>query len=323
MSAKKILVTLQPNLKDIIHDHTVEAFGKVGYEVKAIYSADPVDEETICREIADCSGYIVGLEKVTPKVMDAAPLLKGVSKYGVGTDNIDIPAAEERGIEISNCPGSNSNAVAEATLGLLLNIARNVQNLCNELRDKTFKVYVGNEIAGKTVGILGFGNIGRKVAEYLKPFNTKTLVYDVFQDQAAADKLGATYASLEEIFKEADYVSVHLPLTAETNHIVGTELLNMAKPGLFLVNIARGGVVDENDLYEAVQSGQVARAAVDVFEFEPPTASKMLTDDRFLVTPHIGAGTIEASFNMANMSIDNLISIIEGNGNPFPVRSRK
>ncbi len=323
MSVHTILVTLQPNLKDIIHDYMVETFAKVGYEVKAIYSEDPVDEDTICREIANCSGYIVGLEKVTHRIFDSAPLLKCVTKFGVGTDNIDISAAEERGVEIANCPGSNSNAVAEATLGLLLNISRNVQNLCNELRNKTFKVYVGTELAKKTVGILGFGNIGRKVAEYLQPFQTNTLVYDVFQDQASADWLGVRYASLEEIFTQADYVSVHLPLTEETNHIVDTRLLNIAKDGLFLVNIARGGVVDENDLYQAVQEGKVARAAVDVFEFEPPTASRMLDDDRFLVTPHIGAGTLEASFNMTNMSIDNIVSVIEGKGNPFPVRLKK
>jgi len=323
MDEKKILVTLQPNLKDIIHEHMVATLGKAGYTVKAIYSAEPVDEDTICREIADCSGYIVGLEKVTARVLDAAPLLKCVTKFGVGTDNIDIPAAEQRGVEVANCPGSNSNAVAEATIALVLNIARNVQNLCNDLRDKTFSVYVGNELAGKTVGILGFGNIGRKVAEYLKPFNTDTLAFDVYQDQAAADRLGVRYATLEEIFTQADYVTVHLPLTDETNHIVSSRLLNMAKTGLFLVNIARGGVVDENDLYQAVQDGRIARAAVDVFEFEPPTASKMLTDDRFLVTPHIGAGTIEASFNMTNMSMDNLISVIEGKGNPFPVRSHR
>ena len=230
MDENKILVTLQPNLKDIIHEHMVATLGKAGYTVKAIYSAEPVDEDTICREIADCSGYyIVGLEKVTARVLDAAPLLKCVTKFGVGTDNIDIPAAEQRGVEVANCPGSNSNAVAEATIALVLNIARNVQNLCNDLRDKTFSVYVGNELAGKTVGILGFGNIGRKVAEYLKPFNTDTLAFDVYQDQAAADRLGVRYATLEEIFTQADYVTVHLPLTDETNHIVSSRLLNMAK----------------------------------------------------------------------------------------------
>ncbi len=319
MADKKVLLTLQNNLEGIVHEHMVKVFADAGYEMKSIYSDDPVPEDILCREIADCWGYIVGLEKVSERVLAAAPNLKIVSKFGVGTDNIDIPAAKARGIEVSNCPGSNKNAVAEATLGLLLNIARNIQNLCDDMRNKKYSVYVGNELAGKKVGILGFGNIGRQVARYLQPFNNEILVYDLFKDEKAAD-LGARYASLEEIFSTCDYISVHLPLTEETYHLVDTRLLSMAKPGLFLVNIARGGVVDENDLYQAVKGGYVARAAVDVFEFEPPTASRMLNDDRFLVTPHIGAGTFEASFNMANMSMNNLISVIGGKDNPCPVR---
>jgi D-3-phosphoglycerate dehydrogenase / 2-oxoglutarate reductase len=323
MSKKKILVTLQPSLKELVHHHMERTLAEAGYEMKTRYSWDPLEEAEIKEAAGDVHGFIVGLEKVSPAVMDAAPNLKVVSKYGVGTDNIDIPAAMERGISVSNCPGSNSNAVAEVTVGLMLNLARNVQNLCNDLRNKQFGVYVGSELAGKTVGILGFGNIGRKVASYLKPFGTRTLAYDLYQDRKAAEELGLQFASLEEIFAQADFISVHLPLTKETNHLVDMKLLSTVKPGLFLVNIARGGVVAEEALFQAVQEGLVARAAVDVFEFEPPTGSKLLEDDRFIVTPHIGAGTLEATFNMANMSMENVISVIEGKGNPHPVGGSK
>ncbi len=314
---------MQPSIEELVHDHMDRTLSEAGYEMKPIYSWEPLDESEVIKAVDDVAGFIVGLEKVSPAVMDAAPQLKAISKFGVGTDNIDIPAAIERGISVSNCPGSNSNAVAEVTMGLMLNLARNVQNLCNDLRNKKFGVYVGSELAGKTVGILGFGNIGKKVASYLKPFGTKTLAYDLFQDKAAAASLGVEFASLEEIFAQSDFISVHLPLTAETNHLVDKKLLSTAKKGLFLVNIARGGVVAEEDLYQAVCDGIVARAAVDVFEFEPPTASKLLNDDRFIVTPHIGAGTLEATFNMANMSMDNVISVIEGRGNLHPVGGSK
>ena len=320
MAKKKILVTLQPSLQELVHDHMEQTLANAGYEMKALYSWEPLEEEIVIDAIRDAWGFIVGLEQASPAVMDAAENLKVVTKFGVGTDNIDIPEAMKRGISVCNCPGSNSNAVAEVTLGLMLNLARNVQNLSNDLHNKKFAVYVGSELAGKTVGIIGFGNIGRRVAGYLKPFQTNTLVYDLFEDQAAASELGVRYTNLEEIFSTADFISVHLPLTAETKHLIDKRLLNMAKPGLFLVNIARGGVVSEEDLYQAVCDGIVTRAAVDVFEFEPPTASKMLGDNRFIVTPHIGAGTKEATFNMADMAMENVMSVIEGRGNPHPVR---
>ena len=251
--------------------------------------------------------------------MSAAKNLKAISKYGVGTDNIDLQAAKNRNIAVSNCPGSNSNAVAELVIGLMITMARNTQTLCNNLRNKRWTVEVGFELSGKKVGILGFGNIGKRVARYLQPFGVEIMVYDVFQDHQAAEEYNARYTTVEEIAATSDFITLHLPMIEETRHLLDRNLIATMKPGVFIVNAARGGIIDETALYDAVKNGTVAGAAVDVFEFEPPTASKLLENERIIVLPHIGASTRQASINMISMAIDNVAAILQGKENPNPV----
>lgn len=317
---REILVTMAANLKDILHQHLVERITSAGYKLNAVYSDTPLDDRRLKDNIKNAAGFIVSLEKVNDDLLKYAENLKVVSKYGVGTDNIDIPAAEKHGVDVANCPGSNSNAVAELVVGLMITMSRNTQNLCDKLRQGEWSTEVGLEIAGKRVGILGFGNIGRKVAQYLKPFTQDILVYDVYIDRDAECGYGVRYASVDEIIETADYITLHLPLLPETKHLINRKSFEKMKKGVFLINAARGGIVNENDLFDAVLDGTVAAAGVDAFEFEPPTASKMLTDERFIVLPHIGAATVEASFNMINMAIDNVLSVLDGKGNPHPVR---
>lgn len=320
MPNKEILLTVQPTIRDVVHERLEHRLSEAGYAFRAIYSEEPLSEPELKKAIAGAAGYIVSLEAVTAEVMRAAADLKAVSKFGVGTDNIDLVAAESMGIEISNCPGSNANAVAELTIGLMISVARNVHHRCTEMRKGNWIVEVGSEISEKRIGVVGFGNIGKRVAKYLTAFNADIMAYDMYRDENAADALGVRYAALEEIFASCDVVTVHLPLTDRTYHLVDAPLLESMKHGAFVINLARGGVVDENALFEAVRNGPVGRAAVDVFETEPPTRSKLLKDDRFVVTPHIGASTTEATINMAEMSVDNVLSVIETGRNPNPVR---
>jgi D-3-phosphoglycerate dehydrogenase len=317
---QEILVTMATNLQEILHEHMEKRISSAGYKLNAIYSDTPLEDSRLRENIKNAAGFIVSLEKVNDDLLKAAAQLKVVSKYGVGTDNIDIPAAEKNGVEVANCPGSNSNAVAELVIGLMISMSRNTQNLCDRLRDGRWSTEVGFEIAGKRVGILGFGNIGRKVAKYLKPFTQDILVYDVFVDRKAEAEYGVRYTSVDEIVETSDYITLHLPLLPETRHLINKDKLARMKKGVYLINAARGGVVDEDALFDAVTSGRVAGAGVDAFEFEPPTASRMLEDERFIVLPHIGAATVEASFNMVNMAIDNVVSVLDGKGNPHPVR---
>jgi D-3-phosphoglycerate dehydrogenase len=319
MTEKQILVTLATNTKEALHDYMQERMDSQGYRLKAVYNDEPLTKEELKEALQDVDGYIVALETVDAEILDAAAGLKAISKYGVGVDNIDLAAARAKGVEVSNCPGSNSNAVAELTIGLMISMARNIQTLCNNLRDKRWTVEVGLEVSGKKVGILGFGNVGRRVAHYLKAFGAEVLVYDLFKDPKAAAEYDVRYTSVEEIARTSDFITVHLPMLDDTRHLINAEMFSIMKTGVFLVNAARGGVVDENALYNAVIEGKVAGAAVDVFEFEPPTASKLLTDERFIVLPHIGAATKQASLNMMSMAMDNVIAVLEGRANPHPV----
>ncbi len=319
MSGKQILLTMPPDIKKVVHNYMDEYLSSRGYTFKAVYSDNPLSAEELKKELTEIDGYIVGHEEVTGDVLDAAGGLKIVTKFGVGTDNIHIKEARERGIEVANCPGSNSNAVAELVVGLMLTTARNTQKLCEDLRRGHWAIEVGFELTGKKVGILGFGNIGRRVAEMLQPFTKDILVYDAFEDKAAEEKYGVTYTTLGEIAASCDFITVHLPLIPPTKNIINKEFFKKMKDGVFLVNAARGGIVNEDDLYDAVCEGKVARAALDVFEVEPTTNTRLVTDQRFVVLPHIGAGSMEATFNMAKMAMDNVIEVLEGRKNPNSV----
>ena len=290
---------MPPDIKKVVHNFMNDYLRERGYSFRAVYNDDPLSAEELKKELAVAAGYIVGHEEVTGEVLDGAGNLKIVSKFGVGTDNIRINEARERNIEVANCPGSNSNAVAELVLGLMISCARNTQKLCEEMRQGHWAIEVGFELSGKKVGILGFGNIGRRVAELLKPFTGDILVYDAFEYAAAAEKYGVRYTNLEEIVESCDFITVHLPLIPPTRNIINKQLFKRMKPGMFLINAARGGIVNEDDLYDAVCEGIVCRAALDVFAVEPDTSSKLVKDSRFIVLPHIGAGSVEATFNMA------------------------
>jgi len=319
MSKEEILVVMPKDLQMFVSPYLDKRAADTGYVFNAIFNDEPLAEKPLSDAISTASAYIVHIERVTEKVLAAAKNLKVVSKLGVGIDNIDCESAKKRGIEVANCPGSNSNAVAELALGLMVSMARNTQKLCNDLRDGTWSATLGSEIRGKCIGLLGLGNVSKQLVKYLKPFDTEILVYDIYKDEAFAAEYGVTYSTLDEIAKSSDFISLHLPLLPATRHIVDKAFLKKTKKGVFILNLARGGIADEQALYEAVQSGQVAQVATDVFEKEPPFGSPILEDERFIVLPHIGAATQEAIINMLEMSIQNIQSVLTGKGNPHPV----
>ncbi len=319
MAGEEIVLTLHKGAEPIVREYCESELRMAGYRVNAVFREEPLGVSDLQAALKSAAGYIVGLEKVDAEIMAAAPALKAISKFGVGTDNIDVAEAHARGIAVSNCPGSNSNAVAELAVGLMVALARNTHVLCDDLRSRKWSMDVGSELAGKCVSILGFGNVGRRLASYLRPFGATVLVYDSFRDEEAERAYGVRFVSLDEAAARADFISVHLPLLPETRHLLGDGFFGKTKRGVFVLNLARGGIVDERALLDAVRDGRVLRAATDVFEAEPPFSSALLEDDRIIVLPHIGAATKESTLNMLKMAIENVRSVLEGKGNPHPV----
>ena len=314
-----VLITIPSSVKPIVETLISTRLKGRGIDFRILSSEEPLPYEKVREAISSASGYIVGLEKVNQQLIAAAPRLKVISKFGVGTDNIDIRAAVDAGVSVGNCPGANSNAVAELAIGLIISLARQVPEMYRQLREHHWNTYLGFELRNKTLAILGFGNIGYRVAQLLTPFGCSILAYDSFPNHAAAAKVGAQFVELDEALSESDIISVHLPLTDETQHIINAKRLSLVKRGAIFVNLARGGVVDEDALYNAVRQGIIRSAAIDVFSQEPPFSSPLLTDPRVMVTPHIGASTIEATINMANMALDNVVAGIEGKKVPNPL----
>ena len=266
--------------------------------------------------VADCDGLVVRSEtKVTAEVMDAARNLRVIGRAGVGVDNIDVPAATARGIVVMNAPDGNTITTAEHTLALLVALARNVAQANTSVKASKWerKRFIGAELQGKTLGIVGLGRIGRAVASRARAFGMKIVAHDPFIAAEQARELEIESASLDEVFSRADFLTVHTPLTNETRGIVGREAFSRMKTGARVINCARGGLIDEAALYEAIISGRIAGAALDVFEQEPPPPDHPLLGlDQVIVTPHLGASTTEAqegvAFTVAEQMRDYLLS---------------
>jgi D-3-phosphoglycerate dehydrogenase len=262
------------------------------------------------------SGLVVRSEtKVTAELLANVPDLRVVGRAGVGVDNIDVPAATARGVVVMNAPDGNTITTAEHTLALLIALARRVPQANSSLKEGKWerKRFIGVELQGKTLGIVGLGRIGRVVATRARAFGMNIVAFDPFIASEQARDLEIEVASLGEVFARADFLTVHTPLTAETRGIIGAEAFAQMKKGVRIINCARGGLVEEASLYEAIKSGIVAGAALDVFEKEPPPSDNpLLSLEEVIVTPHLGASTAEAqegvAFTVAEQMRDYLLT---------------
>jgi D-3-phosphoglycerate dehydrogenase / 2-oxoglutarate reductase len=268
------------------------------------------------KELEDREGLVVRSEtKVTADLMSSAPNLRVIGRAGVGVDNIDVPAATARGIVVMNAPDGNTITTAEHTIALLIALARRVPQANSSLKGGNWerKRFIGVELQGKTLGIVGLGRIGRVVASRARAFGMNIVAYDPFIAPEQARDLEIEVAPLEEVFARADFLTVHTPLTAETRGIIGRDAFARMKKGVRIINCARGGLVEEAALFEAIQSGIVAGAALDVFEKEPPAPDNpLLSLDEVIATPHLGASTAEAqegvAFTVAEQMRDYLLT---------------
>lgn len=238
---------------------------------------------------------------VTRAVVENAPNLKIIGRAGVGVDNIDLSAATENGVIVVNAPDGNTNSAAEHTIAMLMSLARKIPQAFGSLQNNEWdrKSYIGVEVKNKTLGVVGLGRIGSEVALRAKGQRMKVLAYDPFLTEEKAHKLGITKGSLEEVLAAGDFISIHTPLLKETQNLIDADAFKLMKDGVQLINCARGGIVNENALYDAIVSGKVAGAALDVFEEEPFTGHKLLTLPQVIATPHLAASTIEAQESVA------------------------
>ena len=296
MSAQNVKIFVA----DDVNEGGLEPLRAAGFMVEKKTRLAPDD---LREAVRDCDGLVVRSEtKVTADLMDAAGRLRAIGRAGVGVDNIDVGAATARGIVVMNAPDGNTITTAEHTIALLVALARRVPQGNASLKAGRWerKRFVGVELQGKTLGIIGLGRIGRVVASRARAFGMHIIAYDPFVAPEQARDLELEIAPLDDLFSRADFLTVHTPLTAETRGIVGARAFARMKPGMRIINCARGGLVDERALYEAIKAGTVAGAALDVFEEEPPPPDHpLLALDEVIVTPHLGASTREAQEGVA------------------------
>jgi D-3-phosphoglycerate dehydrogenase len=262
-----------------------------------------LEGDALAAEIKDADGVIVrSATKITAELMDAAEKLRVIGRAGVGVDNIDVKAATQRGIVVMNAPDGNTITTAEHTIALLVSMARNVPQAHAKLQSGVWdkKSFVGVELNGKTLGVIGLGRIGRHVATIAKGFGMNILAFDPFVSTEQAKEFGFELGTLDDVFAKADFLTIHTPVTDETRNIIGRAAFAKMKKGARLVNCARGGLVDETALLEAIENGTIAAAALDVFASEPlPADSPLLGNDKIITTPHLGASTTEAQQGVA------------------------
>ncbi|HVO77450.1 MAG TPA: phosphoglycerate dehydrogenase, partial [Methanomassiliicoccales archaeon] len=280
-----------------------DELSKEGLEVLTRGSGIQVDvkpgipHDDLIKIIPEYEGLIIRSgTKVTKDVIQAGTKLKVVGRAGVGVDNVDVEAATRRGILVMNTPMGNIVSAAEHTMAMMLTLARRIVWADASVKSGKWErsKFTGTELNGKTLGIVGVGRVGGEVAKRAKSFQMKMVGYDPFLPPEVAVKLGVRLLPLDKVIEEADIITIHAPLTASTRHIIGKPQFDLMKPSVMLINCARGGIVDEAALYEALKSKRIAGAALDVYENEPPKGSKLLELENIVLTPHLGASTKEA-----------------------------
>ncbi|UOQ44779.1 phosphoglycerate dehydrogenase [Halobacillus salinarum] len=290
-------------------------------DVEAVMNPSMSYEELL-KEVSSAHAILVRSQtQVTREVIEHAKELKVIGRAGVGVDNIDLDAATENGVVVVNAPDGNTISTAEHTMAMLMSLARNIPQAYHQLQNKRWerKKFVGVELKNKTLGIVGFGRIGKEVAQRAKGHRMNVVAFDPFLTKEKADKSGVSHGSLQEVLQQADFLTVHTPLIEETKHLIDREAIQLMKPGARILNCARGGIIEEDALYEAIKSGKIAGAALDVFEEEPATEHKLLTLPEVIATPHLGASTIEAQENVATDVSYDVMELLRGGTVKHPV----
>lgn len=304
MSDFKVLISdkMSANCVAALRKHAIEVEYKPG-----LAAAD------LLEEIASYDGLIVrSATKVTSKIIDRAEKLKVIGRAGSGVDNIDVPKASEKGIAVLNSRGGNTISAAEHTFAMMISLARNIPAAHISMRDGKWErsAFTGVELFGKKLGIIGLGQIGKEVAKRAQVFGMKIFSYDPFLADSDFTSLDITQASVEDILRQCDFMTLHLPINAETRNLISDKAFDICNPQLRMINVARGGIIDEVALVRAIKGKKIAGAAIDVFAEEPPGDTPLSHFANVITTPHLGASTIDAQERIAVEIADNVVSYL-------------
>ena len=257
--------------------------------------------------LTDADAALIGRDPINTELIRSLPKLRMISKYGVGLDNLDPEALSRARIELRVTSGTNRRSVAELTLGFMIGLCHNMSSGSEELKSGSWRREGGQELTGKSIGIIGCGNVGQELVRLLQPFQCKIWVRDIADRSGFCREIGAVETGFDEIIEEADIITLHVPLTENTENLIDKSVLAKMKPSAFLVNTSRGRVVHQGDLHQALVSGEIAGAGLDVFWEEPPVETEFLQLPNLMVTPHIGGNAREAVEEMGRAAIQNLV----------------
>lgn len=293
-----------------IHQTIVSQLESIGAEVTCLMYDQASNKQNIIDAIHDASVYITAVAPADQEVIDAAPQLKYILKTGTGLDNVDIDYATQKGIYVSNAPGENATSVAELAIGLMVAISRKIPLLDKQTKDGHWFHSNGFECSGKTLGIIGFGSIGMKIARIAGAFDMKVIAYGVHKDYDAAARLRAAFVDLDTLLADSDYIVVSTSLKKTNYHLINVEAMDKMKDSAYLINISRGALIDEPALFDALRHKEIGGAALDVFESEPP-AEPLPDLDNLIATPHIGGTTQESVTRVAEVTVENIRRFIQ------------
>lgn len=305
----KVLVTPRSFAKN---DNTpLQLLQQHGVEVLQNPTGGIMTQEQMKQHIAGCQGVIIGVDPLGADVLAAAPDLKVVSKYGVGVDNIDLNYCKAHGIQVTRTVGANSQAVADYAFALMLGLSRKIIDIDHRCRKGDWSKVTTLDVAGARLGLLGLGAIGKQMVQRAKGFGMEVWAYDIFWDEGYAAANGICKAVVNDICRECDIISLHLPLTPETKHIIGKEQIALMKPTAALINTARGGLIDDDALLQALQVGRIAGAGLDAFAQEPPENPAWFNLNNVIIGSHCAASTVGASNQMSLMAAENLLHAMQ------------
>jgi len=297
----------------------IEKLNAAGCEVIPNTRGRSYNEVELRELLPEMDAFITGVDQITARALETTDKLRVISKHGVGLDNIDIPAAKAKGIVVTATLNAIHDSVADLTMALLLALARKIVPAHNSTHDGRWEKFIGTELRGKTLGIAGLGQIGKQVAVRAQAFGMSILAYDVYHDEPFALEHAIEFVELDELMGRADFISLHASLTRGSEAMLGANELALMKPSAYLINTARGGLIDEAALVDALRDKKIAGAALDVFRQEPPTNHPLLELENVILTPHIAGQTEQGLARMDDIAAENVVRVLRGEKPLYPL----
>jgi len=317
MKEHNVLITARSFGKEV--PEPMERLIQHGFRIMEWREGTGLEVSELIAKVGQADAWIVGSYPIQAALLEDVPRLQIIAKHGVGIDNIDVPTATKKGILVATAPGSNDQAVADLTLGLLLSLVRKIPQANASVKSGRWERFKGFGLAGKTIGIIGLGRIGLNVAKRVKGFDMEILGYDLFWPEERAREIGIVRVGFETLIEKSDVITLHVPRTRETEGLIGEHQIARMKAGVWVVNTSRGRIIDEKPMCRALVSGKVAGYATDVFETEPPEGNPLLSLTNVVATPHIGSYTDDALRMLGDSTVDTILKVFRGEKSEFIV----